>query len=573
MRRTTKLAHPRRLGLLLFRGAWQRLSMTLLVMMLIATTAWAEIVNISYVKADGTTGNVDATVLNGSDEYTAIYQEEGYDGWYVVTGKVTYSAGLYIEGHNDDVNLILCDGAEMSLSGYEYAFHVSGYHFNIYGQTNGTGKVVATNNSDDGSGIYASVCSGDGYSSLLPGSFTIYGGVIEATGGDYGISTYGDLIINNGSVTATGDYYYGIYAGSGITISGGTVSGTGGMSTYEGDITISGGKVTVTGNDICTLDGYIYLGWTNITDYITIKGVSAASTMVVDGKALVDNSGKIFSGNVSNPGDLGDVTLQPVTAVNLVDNADNATAIGKLNGVIDIDVTLQNRTLSKSGEWNTLCLPFSMTATQIAASDLAGATIKEMDCSAKGTELNNGTLTLKFTTAYDPTDAPDGSIVAGKPYIVKWNTTGDNISNPVFTGVTISSTAPTAVKSYDQKVTFVGQYSPFKIGDVSNGDDGNLNEILMLGSGSALGYSKNARELKCFRAHFYVPADGGSAGARAFVVDFGDEETTAIVSMEDGRRNTEDVNDIWYTLDGRRFDGKPTKKGVYIVNGKKIVIK
>ena len=29
----------------------------------------------------------------------------------------------------------------------------------------------------------------------------------------------------------------------------------------------------------------------------------------------------------------------------------------------------------------------------------------------------------------------------------------------------------------------------------------------------------------------------------------------------------------WYTLDGRKLIGKPTQKGVYIVNGRKVVIK
>jgi hypothetical protein len=29
----------------------------------------------------------------------------------------------------------------------------------------------------------------------------------------------------------------------------------------------------------------------------------------------------------------------------------------------------------------------------------------------------------------------------------------------------------------------------------------------------------------------------------------------------------------FYTLDGRRMDGRPTKKGVYINNGMKVVIK
>ena len=29
----------------------------------------------------------------------------------------------------------------------------------------------------------------------------------------------------------------------------------------------------------------------------------------------------------------------------------------------------------------------------------------------------------------------------------------------------------------------------------------------------------------------------------------------------------------WYTLDGRKLDGKPTVKGLYIRNGQKIIIK
>ena len=37
--------------------------------------------------------------------------------------------------------------------------------------------------------------------------------------------------------------------------------------------------------------------------------------------------------------------------------------------------------------------------------------------------------------------------------------------------------------------------------------------------------------------------------------------------------NEEMRNDVWYTLDSRKLDGKPTKPGLYIVNGKKVVIK
>ena len=106
------------------------------------------------------------------------------------------------------------------------------------------------------------------------------------------------------------------------------------------------------------------------------------------------------------------------------------------------EVTLTDRTLTKNGDWNTLCLPFSLSAEQIAASDLAGATIKELDNSDSGTNLDDeGLLTLKFNNAT--------SIMAGKPYLIKWETTGENIVNPVFTGVTITSTMPTAIVSND----------------------------------------------------------------------------------------------------------------------------
>ena len=48
-------------------------------------------------------------------------------------------------------------------------------------------------------------------------------------------------------------------------------------------------------------------------------------------------------------------------------------------------------------------------------------------------------------------------------------------------------------------------------------------------------------------------------------------ETTAIGTLD---TKTGDITlDGWYTMDGRKLEGKPTKKGLYINNGRKIVIK
>ena len=75
------------------------------------------------------------------------------------------------------------------------------------------------------------------------------------------------------------------------------------------------------------------------------------------------------------------------------------------------NVTLSGRTIYSDGDWNTLCLPFNMSESQIASSPLVGYTIKSLD----GTQSNldsDGKLTLRFNTAT--------TIEAGRPYIVKW---------------------------------------------------------------------------------------------------------------------------------------------------------
>ncbi len=262
------------------------------------------------------------------------------------------------------------------------------------------------------------------------------------------------------------------------------------------------------------------------------------------------------------------LTVSVIPHVALADNADNSSLIATAaTSGETLDVTLVGRTLTKDGYWNTLCLPFAMTAEQIAASPLAGATIKTMDNSNTGTSLSDaGALTLKFNTV--------DAIEAGKPYIVKWETTGDNIVNPTFSNVTISSTTPTPVENYDQKVTFVGQYSPFSIvaNDALLGDNqGHKSEIIMMATQNNLGYSQTTRQLKCFRCHFYVPANDGELSARSIVVDFGDGETTEIGTINNNRETI--ANNQWYTLDGRKLTGKPTTKGVYIHNGRKEVVR
>jgi hypothetical protein len=59
--------------------------------------------------------------------------------------------------------------------------------------------------------------------------------------------------------------------------------------------------------------------------------------------------------------------------------------------------------------------------------------------------------------------------------------------------------------------------------------------------------------------------------ARSIFVEEPDGSTTAINTITGEQINF--VNDAWYTLNGVKLNGMPTEKGVYINNGKKIVIK
>ena len=57
---------------------------------------------------------------------------------------------------------------------------------------------------------------------------------------------------------------------------------------------------------------------------------------------------------------------------------------------------------------------------------------------------------------------------------------------------------------------------------------------------------------------------------KAFVLNFGDGETTGIESLTPNPSPNGEGSEYWYSIDGRRLQGEPAKKGVYIKNGKKI---
>jgi len=239
-------------------------------------------------------------------------------------------------------------------------------------------------------------------------------------------------------------------------------------------------------------------------------------------------------------------------AISLANTGDNGTAISTNNGYV-ADVTLAGRTLYKDGAWNTICLPFNVT---LEGSPLEGAVARPLTAAS----ISGSTLNLTFGDAVS-------TLVAGTPYIIKWAADANNIENPVFSGVTISTDKHDYdnLASGDLRVRFIGTYK-------STAFDGTDNTVLLLGAANTLYYPTDGAGLGAQRAYFKLGS--GEALARkltSFNIDFGDESTGIVtISKESG---SEGVATGWYTLDGMKLSQKPTAKGIYVNNGRKVVVK
>jgi len=252
------------------------------------------------------------------------------------------------------------------------------------------------------------------------------------------------------------------------------------------------------------------------------------------------------------------VTLQgSCTPITLVDNADNSDVLSTHNGKYVSSVTLQGRTLYKDGDWNTLCLPFTVST---ASGPLSGDNVEAMVLDGDNSGLSGTTLTLIFDNA-------PATIPAGTPFIVKWSNTGVNITNPVFQGVTIDNSTAAIDRmtqtSTDGTVSFKGTYE-WQEYTAEN------QSILFLGTQNTLYWPKpdgnNNPSIGACRAYFELTT---GVSAREFVLNFGEETT----SLPQPLQREGSQAGAWYDLSGRKLDAKPTKKGVYIVNGRKVVIK
>lgn len=191
--------------------------------------------------------------------------------------------------------------------------------------------------------------------------------------------------------------------------------------------------------------------------------------------------------------------------------------------------------------WNTVSLPFDLSSDQIAASSLNGATIYAFS------ESDASNITFSNVNA----------IEAGKPYLVKLPDQAAAIENPSFTGVTIEATEGETA-GYEGNVQFVGQ--------TYNKSLAGVDDVCYLSTNGKVKQLAANGAIKGLRAYFIVPdAQQQAPGVKLFFNLIED----GIQTIANGQLST--ANSPLYNLSGQRVNN--AQKGIYIVNGKKILVK
>ena len=240
--------------------------------------------SVSYIDENGDPKTAGAATIVTGD--MTAFSSRWTSGWYAVNSDITNNNRITCNG---DINLILCDGAKLTVnSGIAVN---EGSSITIYGQSGGTGELKI-----DGTALTHDASLGSD-SETNSGTITINGGKIIATCGQRGAAIGSgyraecSVIINGGHIQASGSSLaVGAVIGSGyqgsgtVTINGGTVSATyagygaaiGGGSEGSYAVVINGGNVSAftsgegegIGEGAYGTGGTISLSWTDINDSI-----------------------------------------------------------------------------------------------------------------------------------------------------------------------------------------------------------------------------------------------------------------------------------------------------------------
>ena len=260
---------------------------------------------------------------------------------------------------------------------------------------------------------------------------------------------------------------------------------------------------------------------------------------------------------------------QPVSAFNYNVTIGNTITLDETEteapaAISGVDVTVK-RTL-KADVWNTLVLPFDMSSGQIAETFDSGTQVAAYngdDAEFDETNTNVIGVKMKFVSA--------STITAHTPYIIKVLSDMDEFT---VSNVNIT-TAGGELKTAKGTNTSIQGYGTFyvasdMIGTYTTNTTVPAGKLYLIDN--EFKFSQGNTKLKAFRAYFDVAHSGNiystaASSAPAITLDV-DGISTGINALE---LDADKTADSYYTVQGLQV-AQPTK-GLYIVNGRKVIIK
>lgn len=272
----------------------------------------------------------------------------------------------------------------------------------------------------------------------------------------------------------------------------------------------------------------------------------------------------------------GDLTITaPVAGITLDGSASIAQVISDYNGKkVNVKIDFSSRNGRNLGgdrkwgqyDWMTLTLPFDISVAELSQT-LGYAIVNVIDDSKTVVSADQSKFYGKLTMTGG--NGKNDVLAANKPFMVK--TAGDIDGVIEFGQQTIVAPASAEDLTVDagQGATFVGTYAPMT---VTSADD--AKKWFLIGGGYGQwafikSTSSATWNLMPTEAYIQLPIE-----TQSIVFNFEDVNgTTAIKSIDVDNLSGKVSAEGWYTLNGMKLQTAPTEKGVYIKDGKKVVVK
>ena len=358
-----------------------------------------------------------------------------------------------------------------------------------------------------------------GYSSWPEEVFTVY---VSTTGTDPS-----DFVAVTEDITATSEYQL-------LEVD---------LSNYSGE-----GYIAIRHHD-CTDQYYLFIDDVTIMGPATIitssekqaslENLESLTQYVVQVQAVYDDQHVTAWTEPYIFTTVGDIVLY----ANDVNNQ-NMAVLTPQDGNEVPSVMIDGLILNNDGLYHPICLPFSLTADELADSPLAGITLKVPTSFVE----EEGESKVYFEDATE--------IEANRVYFYKL--TGAPIRSPKFENVTIESERAEYSNAITEDMYDISVYGLYTVSYSSSFP------IYAYDDENQFFYQCSSYATQPFTGHlmFYNEA----------------EEVTAVFETESDiptgiSEVTTKSNGTWFNAQGVKLNGKPAQKGIYVSNGKKFVVK